>query len=75
MEKGWTFEAVDENGNTIECKIIMSYICDANNHAYVFYTDNTFDEDGGIKLQDIVDEEEWKLLDNALIEAKKWLEA
>lgn len=88
MEKGRVFEAINENNEVIECEIIMSYICDKNNQAYVFYTDNNFDEDGnlnlyasrylgednGLKLQDITDEEEWSLLDEALKEAKKGLE-
>ena len=88
MEKGKTFTAYAENGEKIECEIIMSYLCEKNNRAYVFYTDNNYDEDGnlnlyasrylgddnGLLLEEITDESEWNLLNDALEEAKKGLE-
>lgn len=88
VEKGRIFEAINEIGEEVECEIIMSYICDVNNKAYVFYTDNNYDEegnlnlyasrylgesDGNISLESIEDDEEWKLLDEALNKAKEGL--
>lgn len=88
MEEGRKFIAYDDNGNEIECEIIMSYMCDANNKAYVFYTDNNYDDngnlnlyasrflddvDGELQLEDIEDDAEWNLLDGALELAKKGL--
>ena len=87
-EKGRVFDAIDENGEEIECEIIMSYVCDINQKAYVFYTDNKYDEEGNlnlyasrylgedngnIELESIVDEDEWRLLDKALESAKEGL--
>ena len=89
MEKGKTFIAYDDEGKEIECEIIMSYICENNNNTYVFYTDNTLDTDGSLnlyasrylgedngelELEEIEDEEEWNLLDEALELAKKGLD-
>jgi uncharacterized protein YrzB (UPF0473 family) len=88
-EKGRVFNAINENGNEIECEIVMSYICEKNGKTYVFYTDNNYDEkgelnlyasrfiddvDGELQLEDITDEDEWSLLDEALAEAKRGLE-
>ncbi len=87
-EKGRIFEATDDDGQTIECEIVMSYISDVNNMIYVFYTDNKYDEegslnlyasrylgenDGNIELESIIDENEWNLLDEVLEKAKEGL--
>jgi len=88
LEKGKTFDALDDNGNEVECEIVMSYICDLNNRAYVIYTDNIMDEnnnlnlyasryigneEGQLILEDIEDSQEWILLDDALKKAKEGL--
>lgn len=88
VEKGRVFEAINDDGEEIDCEVIMSYICDVNNKAYVFYTDNIYDDkgnlnlyasrylgedDGNMVLESIEDEEEWKLLDDALESAKEGL--
>ena len=88
MEKGRTFMAYGENGEIVECEVIMSYLCGKNQKTYAFYTDHSYDTDGSlnlyasiylgekdgeIQLEDIVDENEWSLLDDALKEAKEAL--
>ncbi len=88
MEKEKTFVAYDEKGNEVTCEIIMTYVCEKNNNTYLFYTDNSEDEqgelnlyasrylgeeDGELQLEEITDEKEWDLLENALEEAKKGL--
>ena len=88
VEEGRTFEVINGDGEEIECEVIMSYICDINQKAYVFYTDNQYDDEGNlnlyasrylgedngkIELEEILDEKEWKLLDDALEQAKEGL--
>ena len=89
-QEGRKFNCEDEYGDIIECEIIMSYICEKNNKNYVFYTDNNYDEEGNLNLyasrylgedngdivlEEITDEAEWNLLDEALEEAKKGVHA
>ena len=77
---------VDENGEELDCEIVMFYQSTENGNQYVFYTDNTLDEDGlynfyasrylgeeegELKLAGIESEEEWKLLDDALEAARQ----
>lgn len=88
MNKGRVFEAINELGENIECEVIMTYNCLDNNIDYVFYTDNTYDdnnelnlyasrylgeEDGKMILEDITDDKEWDLLDKVLEKAKEGL--
>lgn len=88
MEKGRMFEALNEYGETIECEVIMSYNCLQNGIDYVFYTDNSYDEDNNLNLyasrylgeedgkmilEEIDDENEWSLLDKVLEQAKEGL--
>ena len=79
----------DENGEQLDCEVIMYYDCLDNGIKYVFYTDNLLDEDGEyniyasrflgiddgeIQIGDIESEEEWALLDDVLDQAKQGLE-
>ena len=88
MKENKTFLATDEEGNEFECEVIMSYYCSSNNINYIFYTDNQFDKEGnlnfyasrywgedenGMILEEITDDNEWDLLENVLQEAKKGL--
>ena len=88
MIKGRIFEAKNDDGETIECEVLMMYHCLQNDCEYVFYTDNTYDEDnylnlyasrylgeedGNMILEEIFDEREWSLLDKALEKAKEGL--
>ena len=89
VEKGRVFEAVNSEGETIECEVIMYYYCYGNKKDYIFYTDNKYDEDGSLNLfasrylgegngqmilEEITDENEWLFLDEALEKAKEGLE-
>lgn len=89
MGENRTFTAVCEDGNDIECEVVMYYNCLKNNKEYVFYTTGEVDEDdnlvlyasryngedeNGMILEEITDDNEWNLLDEALVEAKKGLE-
>jgi uncharacterized protein YrzB (UPF0473 family) len=86
--KGKTFTAINADGDEIECEVVMTYFCYKNNYTYIFYTDNIRDEEGilnlyasrylgenngELELEDIVEDEEWKLLDKAYEEAKEGL--
>ena len=88
METGRAFEAINESGETVECEVIMLYHALQNDKEYVFYTDQSYDEDGSLNLyasrylgeedgkmilEDVQDEREWQLLDKALEEAKDGL--
>ena len=79
----------DENGEPLDCEVIMYYDCLDNGKKYVFYTDNLLDEDGEfniyasrflgiedgeIQIGDIESDDEWALLDDVLEEARKGLE-
>ena len=77
-----------ENGDPLDCEVVMYYSCEKNNKDYVFYTDNLLDadgdynmyasrflgiDDGKIKIGDIESEDEWALLDDALEQARNGL--
>lgn len=77
---------IDENGDELDCEVVMYYLCDKNNIQYVFYTDYSIDEDGlynfyasrflgeedgELKLGGIESEEEWNLLEEALETARR----
>ena len=81
MDENRHITMVDENGEELDCEIVMYYLCDKNNTQYIFYTDNSIDEnglynfyasrylgeeDGELKLAGIESEEEWGLLEEAL---------
>ena len=74
-----------DDGEKLDCEVVMYYSCDQNNIDYVFYTDNEKDEDGDYNLYasrflgfedgeivigDIETDEEWDLLEDALDQAK-----
>lgn len=80
---------VNEEGDSLDCEIIMFYDCLENNRKYVFYTDNIENEDGeydiyasrfigmedgNVQIEDIETDEEWNLLDEALEKAQEGLE-
>lgn len=88
MKENKTFLAIDDEENEIECEVMMSYHCLDNNINYIFYTDNQNDEEGnlnfyasrywgedenGMILEEITDDNEWDLLEDAFLEAKKGL--
>ena len=84
MEQGKILKLLDENGEEKEYEVAMSYLCNDNGKAYIFYTDNTFTPDGNMNLfasvytgddengepilEEITDENEWALLDKVMEE-------
>ncbi len=80
----------DENGEQLDCEVIMFYDCLENGIKYVFYTDNKMDEDGEfniyasrflglsdageIQIGEIESDDEWSLLDDVLEKAREGLE-
>ena len=87
IDKGYIFTAKDNDGNDIECEVVMSFIAN-NGKAYLFYTDNTLDnennlnlyasrflgeDNGQLELEEITDDNEWSLLDDALLKAQEGL--
>lgn len=76
----------DDDGNELDCAVLLIYCCIENGKNYVFYTDDNYDEegnlniyasrylgeeDGEMKLEEIEDEEEWNLLDDAFEQARR----
>ena len=90
MEEDKKIMMLDEDGNEVECEIKMVYLCEENGKSYVFYSDNTYDQEGNLNLfasilagedengepilEEIEDENEWALLDKVLEDAKKGVE-
>lgn len=44
------FTVKDENGNSIECEILLTFESPETNKNYIVYTDNTKDEVGALKV-------------------------
>ena len=81
MEDKLTFNLTNELGETFECEVLFTFTSDENGKDYMVYTDNTFDEygnvkvyastyttdeNGGINLEAITDEKEWKMIDELI---------
>lgn len=79
----------NEDGEELDCEVIMYYKCLDNGIDYVFYTDNMEDENGElsfyasrflgidndqIQIGDIETEEEWALLENVMQQVKSSLQ-
>ena len=86
--EGRVFRAYNDDGEEIECEVIMFYHLIANDTDYIFYTDNTHDFNGDLNLyasrylgetngemdlEEIDNDLEWKLLDKVLEQAKEGL--
>lgn len=82
MEEGVTF--ITENGDEIECCVLLTFKSDETKKNYIVYTDGSFnedeemavfasiyipDEEGGISLLPIETEDEWNLVE---FEIEKW---
>lgn len=79
------FTVINDEGKEVECEVLFSFESDKTNKKYIVYTDNTFDEEGNIKvfastylseenmteLQPIESEEEWKIIETILEEIQK----
>lgn len=49
-DKYLTFKVKDEEGKEITCEEVYTFKNEQTNKTYMVYTDNTFDEDGALKL-------------------------
>ncbi|MCD8562468.1 MAG: DUF1292 domain-containing protein [Bacilli bacterium] len=78
------FKVIGEDGQEIECELLFSFESDETKKSYVVYTDNTYDEEGNIKvyaaitdpneetinLKPIETEREWKIVETILEEVQ-----
>ena len=77
-------KAIKENGEEVECDVILTFESNETNKSYIVYTDDSTDEDGNtrayasiydpndeeLKLYPIETEREWKIVETVL-EASK----
>ena len=50
MEENMMFQLTDEEGNSVECEVILTYKSEEIDKLIVIYTDNNSDEDGNLKI-------------------------
>ena len=65
MEEKMTFKVVNDEGKEVECEVLFTFESDETKKNYIFYTDNTLDEEGNTKVYASIynpDEDENKLL-------------
>ena len=74
------FTVIGENGEEIECEVLMTFESEETGKSYIVYTDNSFDEDGNVnvfastydpdadetKLFPIETEQEWTVIEDLL---------
>ena len=79
-EKESKIVVVNEEGKTIECDVLFTFESEETEKNYIVYTDNTFDEDGNIRvyanifdpegerteLIPIESDKEWEIINNIL---------
>jgi len=79
-EKENKIVVVNEEGKTIECDVLFTFESEETEKNYIVYTDNTFDENGNIKvyanvfdpegekteLIPIESDREWEIINNIL---------
>lgn len=79
-EKENKIVVVNEEGKTIECDVLFTFESEETEKNYIVYTDNTFDEDGNIRvyanifdpegekteLIPIESDKEWEIINNIL---------
>ena len=82
MEGKNTFTVINDEGKEIVCDVLFTFDSDETKKSYVFYTDNTKDENGNIRvyasifnpndngdgteLLPIQTEKEWKVIEKIL---------
>ena len=80
-----TFTVIADNGKEMECEVLFTFESDETKKNYIVYTDNTIDEQGNtrvyasiyepdqedLKLKDITDEKEWKVIETILGELQE----
>lgn len=76
------FHVQDEDGNDVECQVLMTFEGESNGKNYILYTDDSLDEDGntqvyasvyeegedGVVLNPIETDEEWEMVAQVLQE-------
>ncbi len=85
MEKESKIVLIDENGESKEYHILLTFTTKENDNLYVIYTDNTLDDDGFVityagiyhenngkqTLLPVETDEEWALIDKMLLKLEK----
>lgn len=79
------FTMTNENGETLECEVILTIDSDEFGKSYIVYTDHTMDDNGNIKtyasiydpsgtsldLLPVTTDEEWDMIEAVLASAQK----
>ena len=77
-----TFKVISDEGKEIECEVLFTFESDETKKNYIVYTDNSFDEEGNVrvfasiynpdepetKLLPIESDKEWKIIETILEE-------
>ena len=77
-----TFKVISDEGKEIECEVLFTFESDETKKNYIVYTDNSFDEEGNVrvfasiynpdepetKLLPIETDKEWKIIETILEE-------
>jgi len=80
MDENMTFTVVNDEGKEIECEVLFTFENEETGKNYIVYTDNSFDEEGNVKvyasiynpdvdetkLLPVETEEEWKFIETIL---------
>lgn len=79
------FTMTNENGESIECEVILTIDSDEYKKSYVVYTDHSMDDNGNIKtyasiydptgksldLTPVTTDEEWDMIESVLASAQR----
>ena len=77
-----TFKVISDEGKEIECEVLFTFESDETKKNYIVYTDNSFDDEGNVrvfasiynpdepetKLLPIESDKEWKIIETILEE-------
>lgn len=80
MDEEMTFKAIGENGEEIECEVLLTFESEETGKSYIVYTDNSLDDDGNVtvyastydpdadetRLYPIETEQEWAVIEKLL---------
>ncbi|MBQ7917155.1 MAG: DUF1292 domain-containing protein [Firmicutes bacterium] len=50
MFENGTFEIMNDEGSIVQCDVLFTFDSDETKKSYVVFTDNSLDEDGGVKV-------------------------
>ena len=77
MDETMTFTILNDEGKEIQCEVLFTFENEETGKNYIVYTDNSFDEEGNVKVYASIynpDEDETKLLSIETEEEWKFIE-